>query len=53
MAQAQDPVCGAIVEPKRTKAHMEQYQNTSYYFCSEGCRKKFAQNPDDYIPPSA
>jgi Cu+-exporting ATPase len=53
MAQAQDPVCGAVVESGRSKAHSERYQNTSYYFCSDECRRKFTQNPEDYVPPSA
>ena len=53
MAQTQDPVCGSIVEPTKVKAWTEQYQNTSYYFCSEECRKKFSRNPEDFIPPSA
>ena len=53
MAQSQDPVCGAIVEPGKAKALTERYQNTSYSFCSDECRKKFTQNPEDYVPPSA
>src|SRR5688572_17635565 len=43
-----DPVCGMTVDPHTAK-HRHQYQGRSYYFCSAGCRAKFAADPDKYL----
>jgi Cu+-exporting ATPase len=42
-----DPVCGMTVDPA-TARHLEHAGHT-YYFCSEGCRTKFAANPGQYL----
>ncbi|MDQ6705891.1 MAG: YHS domain-containing protein, partial [Acidobacteriota bacterium] len=42
-----DPVCGMSVDPARAAGEFEQNGET-YYFCSVGCRQKFAANPDRY-----
>ncbi|MDV6031494.1 MAG: heavy metal translocating P-type ATPase [Phycisphaera sp. RhM] len=38
-----DPVCGMNVQSGQAR-HTE-YQGTSYFFCSEGCQKKFEADP--------
>jgi P-type Cu+ transporter len=43
-----DPVCGMAVDPhgaQRRHAH----QGHTYYFCSAGCRTKFAADPEKYL----
>jgi Cu+-exporting ATPase len=45
---ATDPVCGMIVNPhdgKPTYVH----SGRTYYFCSDGCRTKFAADPGRYL----
>jgi Cu(I)/Ag(I) efflux system membrane fusion protein len=45
-AQAQiDPVCGMQVDPRKG-AGKSEYKGKTYYFCSEGCKKKFDGNPE-------
>jgi P-type Cu+ transporter len=43
-----DPVCGMTVEPARTKSRVE-HANRTYFFCSEGCAKKFSADPAKYL----
>jgi Cu+-exporting ATPase len=43
-----DPVCGMTVDPATTP-HRHQYQGETYYFCSAGCRTKFAADPLKYL----
>ena len=40
-----DPVCGMQVDPQKA-AGKSQYKGKTYYFCSEGCKKKFDGNPE-------
>jgi len=48
MANTQrDPVCGMEVNPKDA-AGKSQHQGQTYYFCSEDCKEKFDQNPQQY-----
>jgi P-type Cu+ transporter len=47
---ATDPVCGMRVDPHAT-AHRHEHQGRTYYFCSEGCRSKFGENPAKYLKP--
>ncbi len=42
-----DPVCGMQVDPKNA-AGQNEYNGTTYYFCSAGCKKKFDANPSQY-----
>ena len=47
-ATARDPVCGmdvAIATAKHTQVH----DGTTYYFCCDGCRSKFAADPGKYV----
>jgi P-type Cu+ transporter len=43
-----DPVCGMTVDP-HTSAHRREYRGHPYYFCSAGCRTKFAADPAKYL----
>jgi Cu+-exporting ATPase len=43
-----DPVCGMSVDPHTAK-HRHTHQGHPYYFCSAGCRTKFAANPEKYL----
>lgn len=45
---ATDPVCNMTVEPNQAAAKVE-YQGTTYYFCSDGCRKAFTAVPENYV----
>jgi len=47
MATHTDPVCGMQVEEQMAGGQSEYLEQT-YYFCSEGCRKKFDQSPETY-----
>ncbi|HEV8353653.1 MAG TPA: YHS domain-containing protein [bacterium] len=44
---ARDPVCGMQVDEK-TAAGKSEHKGTTYYFCSEGCKAAFDQNPEQY-----
>ena len=43
-----DPVCGMNVDPHQTP-HRHELRGQTYYFCSAGCRTKFAADPDRYL----
>ncbi|WP_165226038.1 heavy metal translocating P-type ATPase [Aquisphaera insulae] len=43
-----DPVCGMTVDPKQAAGRAE-HAGRSYFFCSEGCRKKFVAEPSAYL----
>jgi Cu+-exporting ATPase len=43
-----DPVCGMTVDPHAT-AHRHTFEGRTYYFCSAGCRSKFAADPARYL----
>ena len=45
---ATDPVCGMAVEVKRG-AHTAAYQGQDYYFCCEGCRRQFLEDPARFV----
>lgn len=42
-----DLVCGMELTVDEAKFSSE-YQGKSYYFCSEGCKKHFDNNPEKY-----
>jgi len=46
-APAIDPVCAMEVE-RSSPLHAE-HAGTTYYFCSEGCRRKFARSPRKFL----
>ena len=43
-----DPVCGMTVDPE-TARRTSEYQGTTFYFCSPGCKKAFDANPTSYL----
>ena len=51
-ASAIDPVCGMTVDPHKTP-HRHTHQGRPYYFCSSGCRTRFAADPANYLSPRA
>jgi Cu+-exporting ATPase len=50
--EAKDPVCGMTVDPNGTP-HRHVHRGSTYYFCSAGCRTKFAAEPGKYLAPAA
>lgn len=49
-AKAIDPVCGMSADPATAPFH--DHAGQRYWFCSEGCRKRFSQSPQRYLGPS-
>lgn len=45
-----DPVCGMSVNQETTKI-IATIEGEQYYFCAEGCRKAFVENPKKYLKP--
>ena len=43
-----DPVCSMTVEPT-TARHRREHDGRTYWFCSEGCARKFEATPADYL----
>lgn len=43
-----DPVCGMTVNPDNAAANAE-YNGTTYYFCSPGCKVAFVKDPEKYL----
>lgn len=43
-----DPVCGMDVDTK-SAAGQSEHQGKSFYFCSLSCKRKFDQNPEQYL----
>ena len=50
-AQHTDPVCGMQVEADGA-AGQSDYKGKTYYFCNEGCKRKFDENPGAYVRES-
>jgi len=47
-ASALDPVCGMTVDPETSKHHFD-YRGETFHFCCNGCRTKFAADPEKYL----
>jgi len=45
-----DPVCKMAVEKNSLSII---YEGTTYYFCSEDCRREFERNPEKYVEKEA
>ncbi|NND31713.1 MAG: YHS domain-containing protein [Saprospiraceae bacterium] len=43
-----NPVCNIPIH-KATAKHVLQYKDHSVYFCCDGCKVKFEENPEQYI----
>ena len=52
IASTIDPVCGMTVDPEKAQ-HKAEYNGSTYYFCSAGCRTKFMAEPNKYLQPRA
>ena len=48
-ATAKDPVCGMDVMPGQASGGSAEFAGQTYWFCSEGCRKKFIGDPTRYV----
>lgn len=46
-AGLKDPVCGMHVTPE--SQHKYEHGGATYFFCSAGCRAKFAAGPEKYL----
>lgn len=46
-----DPVCGMAVNPRTARHSYEFEPGKVHYFCSAGCRAKFAADPYRYLSP--
>jgi P-type Cu+ transporter len=49
-AAAVDPMCGMKVDPHKSRYRLA-HAGHGYFFCSAGCRDKFAAAPDKYLTP--
>ena len=45
-----DPVCGMAVVPD-IKEIITTIDGETYYFCAEGCRQSFEENPQKFLNP--
>ncbi|MBI2431298.1 MAG: heavy metal translocating P-type ATPase [Candidatus Hydrogenedentes bacterium] len=45
-----DPVCHMKV--REDTKHQAEHAGKRYYFCSAGCREKFAKDPESYLKPA-
>ncbi len=52
LGAAIDPVCGMTVDPAKTP-HRLDHRHHALFFCSAGCRGKFAADPEKYLPGAA
>ena len=48
---AKDPVCGMTIKKATAKATAE-YNSSTYYFCSVGCKDAFVKEPEKYLQKS-
>ena len=46
---ALDPVCGMTVDPASARGGSYEHRGVTYYFCSPGCRQKFAADADGWL----
>ena len=44
-----DPVCGMEVDTRNPPGGSYEYNGTTYYFCSGGCRRDFEEDPEAYL----
>lgn len=48
MNMATDPVCGMKVDPEEAPAKTK-YEGETIYFCASGCKKKFEEDPEEFL----
>lgn len=49
---SKDPVCGMNVDENKAE-YQTQHNGKQYNFCSEQCKKKFDQQPEQYARSAA
>ena len=49
---AKDPICGMMVDEKKTKFKSD-YNGKTFYFCAASCKTTFDKNPTKYAGASA
>ena len=47
-----DPVCGMTIDPAKA-AGKSEYKGTTYFFCSEHCKKTFDADPEGTLKKAA
>ncbi len=47
-----DPICGMSVRARDAR-HTHEHAGTRFYFCCEGCKAKFAADPEQYLAGEA
>jgi len=53
MATAIDPICQMKVDTDNPPGGSSEYQGTTYYFCSTGCKEVFEQDPESHLSEPA
>ena len=48
--KAIDPVCGMAVVTRKNEI-LTTIEGQTYYFCAEGCRQAFEENPQKFLEP--
>ena len=48
--EAIDPVCGMAVVTRKNEI-LTTIEGQTYYFCTEGCRRDFEENPQKFLEP--
>ena len=51
MGMVRDPVCGMMVDEKKSKLKSE-HEGKTFYFCSAYCKTNFDKDPHKYGHPS-
>jgi Cu+-exporting ATPase len=46
-----DPVCGMHVDERRAAQTQLTFAGRTFYFCSQGCKEAFENDPYRYSPP--
>jgi len=49
---AKDPVCGMMVDEKKTKFKSD-YKGKTFYFCAAACKTTFDKSPAKYTGSSS
>ena len=52
MSTHTDPVCGMKIDDQKA-ASQSTHQGSTYYFCTQSCKIKFDNNPQQYASQSA
>jgi len=50
MYLVKDVICGMMVDPHTSLTAV--YQNESFYFCSDLCKRTFSENTENFVSPS-